>query len=476
MPSDPQLFPHRHRNGVCRRELLQVGFLGAVGASLPGLLGAAQASTPRRSSGGRAKSVILVWMPGGPPQMALWDLKPDSPAECRGSATPIRSSAAGVDVGHWIPRIAKQMHHCSIVRTITMGKEDENHIPGQLLMLAGVDQRPPNFKFFANRGDWPSVGALVQCLRPSSLPVPSAVHLPMRVKVGGEPIPGETAGWMGGRFDPWIVDADPAKADFRAPDLAPLPGLTVSRTDHRQRLLAQVDAHRRDLEQELGGRLFDEAQGRAFDIITSSNTRRAFDLAQETTAMRDRYGRHTWGQSLLMGRRLVEAGVKLVQVNLVAPSGSVNTWDYHQVEDASMKVHMPIFDQGFSALLEDLFQRGLLDETLVVCASEMGRNPVMGKTVSGAAVNASTPDGRNHWQFCWSVVFAGAGVRGGTVVGKSDEWAGYPDGEAYYPSDFASTILDALGITGVQEVRDLLDRPMYVNEGRPIRKLYTGSA
>lgn len=475
MSQNPQVIPHRHRNGICRRELLQVGFLGAVGVGLENAI-AARIAHAEAAGRKRVKSVILVWMPGGPPQMALWDLKPDSPSQCRGSATPIKTSAPGVEVGHWIPKIARQMHHCSIVRSITMGKEDENHIPGQLLMLGGVDERPPGFKFFASRTDWPSVGSLVQCLRPSSLPIPSAVHLPMRVKVGGEPIPGETAGWMGGKYDPWIVDADPASPKFRVPDLAPLPALTVERTGHRQQLLQQIDAHRRDLDQDLGGRLLSEAQQRAFNIVTSANTRKAFDLSKETEAVRDRYGRHTWGQSLLMGRRLAESGVKFVQVNLVAPSGSVNTWDYHQQEDALMKVHMPIFDQGFSTLLQDLEERGLLDETLVVCASEMGRNPVMGKTVAGAAANAATPDGRNHWQYCWSVVFAGGGVRGGTVVGKSDEWAGYPDGEGYRPADFASTILSALDINGTQEVRDYLDRPMYVNEGKPIRKLYSETA
>lgn len=473
MSDNPQVIPHPHRNGIFRRELLQVGFLGALGVGMESAFQpvAARAAGPEP----RAKRVILVWMPGGPPQMHLWDLKPDSPVECRGTAEPIKTSAPGVEVGRWIPKIARQMHHCSIVRSITMNKEDENHIPGQLLMLAAVDQRPPGFKFFANRTDWPSLGALTTYLKPVSSSLPTAVHLPMRVKVGGDPIPGETAGWMGGRYDPWIIDGDPNGAQFRVPDLAPLPALTVDRLQHRQRLLDQIDGAREDLEKDLGGRLLAESQQRAFDVVTAVETRRAFDLSQENVAARDRYGRHTWGQSLLLGRRLAEAGVKFVQVNLVAPSGSVNTWDYHNTEDVLMNKHMPIFDQGFSALLDDLNQRGMLEDTLVVCASEMGRNPILGKTVAGAAANAATPDGRNHWQYCWSVVFAGAGVRGGTVVGKSDSWAGYPDGEAYTPSDFGATILGALGIGQHAEVRDMLDRPMYVNDGQPIRKLYSGT-
>jgi hypothetical protein len=463
---------HIHRVGVSRRELLQVGFLGAFGMwmseAIDPLRALAHASTASGEVRSRAKSVILVWMPGGPPQMQLWDLKPDSPSQCRGTAQPIKTSAPGIQLGSRLPLTAKQAHHLALVRTITLNKEDENHIPGHQLLLAGIDERPATFKSFATRNDWPSIGSVVTALKPSSSGLPAAIHLPLRIKYEGAPVPGESAGWLGSKYDPWIVEQDPNAPDFHVHDLAPLPGLTVDRLGRRRELLAQVDSYRRDLDADLQVRQLSDAQQKAFGLATSEQTRRAFDLSQEPAALRERYGRHTWGQSLLLGRRLAQTGVKFVQVNI----GGLNAWDYHRSEDASMDKMMPRFDQGFSALLEDLHQQGMLSETLVLCMSEMGRNPVLGKAVTGAAMNAAEPDGRNHWQWCWTGVFAGAGVRGGNVLGESDEWASYPNSEAYHPSDIGATIYQALGLDPRTEVRDIQGRPVIVNQGSVMEKLF----
>jgi hypothetical protein len=463
---------HIHRVGVRRRELLQVGFLGAFGMwmtdALDPLQALARTTTPRAAVRPRAKSVILVWMPGGPPQMQLWDLKPDSPSQCRGSAQSIRTSAPDIQIGSRLPLTAKQAHHLALVRTITLNKEDENHIPGHQLLLAGIDERPATFKSFATRNDWPSIGSVITALKPSDSGLPAAIHLPLRIKYEGAPVPGESAGWLGSKYDPWIVEQDPSAPNFHVHDLAPLPGLTVDRLDRRRELLAHVDSYRRDLDTDLQVRQLSDAQQRAFALATSEQTRQAFDLSQEPAALRDRYGRHTWGQSLLLGRRLAQAGVRFVQVNI----GGLNAWDYHRSEDASMDNMMPRFDQGFSALLEDLHQRGMLEETLVLCLSEMGRNPVLGKAVTGAAMNAAEPDGRNHWQWCWTGVFAGAGVRGGNVIGESDEWAGYPNSEAYHPSDIGATIYQALGLDPRTEVRDIQGRPVIINQGEVMVKLF----
>ncbi len=190
------------------------------------------------------------------------------------------------------------------------------------------------------------------------------------------------------------------------PDLLPLPGFSVERLGGRQRLLEQIDGYRRDLDRDLGARQLTDAQQRAFAVSTSVETRRAFDLKQEPGTLRDRYGRHIWGQSLLLARRLSQAGVKFVQVNL---GDNVNYWDYHQQEDKFMDQHCPPFDKAFSAFLEDMHHQGMLDETLVLCLSEMGRNPVLGKSVAGAAANAATRDGRNHWQRCWTGLICGRG-------------------------------------------------------------------
>jgi uncharacterized protein (DUF1501 family) len=250
-----------------------------------------------------------------------------------------------------------------------------------------------------------------------------------------------------------------------------VPGFTVDRLAHRRRLLEQVDGFRRDLEADVSARQLTDAQQRAFALAISSSVVRAFDLQQEPAALRERYGRHTWGQSMLLARRLVQHGVKFVQVNL---GDHVNYWDYHSKEDALMDQHCPPFDRAFSALLEDLDQQGLLADTLVLCLSEMGRNPVLGKLPPGVPASQAAPDGRNHWHWCWTGLLAGGGVRGGTVVGESDEWAGYVKSDPVYPADVSATVFHCLGIDPHSEARDMLGRPVPLSEGTVIRKLFTG--
>jgi Protein of unknown function (DUF1501) len=454
---------HLHRTGICRRELLQVGFLGALGMTLAEVLGPPAASAGTRR---RAKSVILVWMPGGPPQMQLWDLKPDSPSGMRGSARPIRTSAPGLELGHWLPLTARQAHHLALLRTLTLRAEDDNHNLGHHKVLAAIDFKPPGSGDYASRFDWPSLGSVITALGGSAGGLPPAVHLPLPMLDGGKPDPGQSAGWLGSRFDPWQVTGDPSRPDFRVPDLMPLPGMAVERLGSRQRLLAAVDRARRDLDRDLAVRQLNYTQELAFTVATSAAARAAFDLAQEPPALRDRYGMHPFGQSLLLARRLVEAGVTFVQANM----GGMNSWDAHQDEDGYLKRLMPPFDQGFSALLEDLHQRGLLDETLILCTGEMGRNPRLGAPTAGGT--PGIPDGRNHWQWCWTAVFAGGGTRGGIAVGQSDACAAYPDDDACSPADLGATVYAALGLDPRAELPDLEGRPRVVNEGRVIEKLF----
>jgi hypothetical protein len=457
---------------MLRREVLQVGMLGAFGIAMDAVIGkSAQAAALPAGTYGRAKSVVVVWMPGGPPQMQFWDPKPDSPSQCKGTAVPIKTSAPGLEIGGRLPLTAKQGHLFSVVRSITLDAEDDNHILGDQKLLGALDKTPSNFKVFANRQEWPSMGSVVSYFKPNTNGLPTAVHVPYKVRFTGQGVPGETAGWLGSKYDPWLTEGDPNKPDYRVPDLLPLPGFTVDRLANRQKLLGQIDDYRRDLDATLSARQLSDTQDRAFTIATSAATRRAFDLSREPDALRDRYGRHTWGQSLLLGRRLVQAGVKFVQVNL---GDHVNYWDYHDSEDKLMDAHCPPFDKAFSAFLEDMQQHGLLDETLVICMSEMGRNPVLGKSVAGAAANAATPNGRNHWQWCWSGVFAGAGIRGGTSVGESDDWAGYVKSEPCFPSNIGATVFHAMGIPPHAEVRDIEDRPVFINDAEMVHKLYTG--
>jgi hypothetical protein len=462
-----QVIPHNHPTGFCRREVLQAGFLAALGMTLPDLLRPCPAAAAAPGFG-KAKHVLLVWLPGGPSQMQLWDLKPDSPSQAKGTAVPIKTSAPGIEIGQVLPKTARQMHRVALVRSLTLGAEDDNHEIGHQKMLAGLKQRVPGAGIHDSRRDWPSLGSVIAALKPVESGLPTSIHMPIRMTHRGMPFSGESAGMLGGRYDPWHIAGDPNSEEFRVPDLMPMPGLTLDRIGHRMRLLQEVDGYRRDLERDPSVGKLDAVNQRAFEITTAARTRDAFDLTREPAALRDRYGRHLYGQTLLLSRRLIEAGVRFVQANM----GPMNSWDWHNDEDDYMRRQLPPWDQAFSTLLQDLEERGLLQETLVLALSEMGRNPILGRTVTGAAVNAANPGGRNHWQWCWSMALAGGGVRGGTVVGQSDELAGYPDGEAFYPNDVAATVYHALGIAPLAEVHDLEDRPLVINDGSPITRLF----
>jgi uncharacterized protein (DUF1501 family) len=461
--------PHRHRSALLRREVLQIGFCAAAGVTLENTLARRAAAAPGMPPS-KAKSVIVVWMPGGPPQMQFWDPKPDSPVECRGTGTAIKTSAPGVMMGSRLPLTAQQAHRFALLRTITLNAEDDNHILGDQKLLSGILKTPANFNAFANRDvEWPSYGSVIHYKKPNPAGLPTAVHVPWRVRFTNQGVVGETAGWMGSKYDPWLTQGDPNLPNYTVPDLLPMPGYTVDRLENRRKLLAEIDTHRRDLDAQLTARQMTDSQSRAFSIATSSETRKAFDLSKEPEKLRDRYGRHTWGQSMLLGRRLAQAGVKYVQVNL---GDHVNYWDYHNTEDKLMDQHCPPFDKAFSAFMQDLADQGMLDETLVLCLSEMGRNPVLGRTVTNAAANAATPDGRNHWQWCWTGVIAGAGIRGGNVYGESDEWAGYVKSDPVTPSDIGATLYHAMGIDPQGMVDDILGRPMYFNDGEVLTKLF----
>jgi len=457
---------HRHRIGIDRRELVQVGFTGLLGMGLVDLLAprpaAATAARPS-ANGPRAKSVILVFMTGAPAHQDIWDLDMSRPAEVRGDARPMKTNVAGIEISEHLPKLAQMADRYSIVRSMHHGTNV--HEFGTHLMLTGVDQVPPGARHFATRADWPAMGSVVSFARPTTNGMPSAVILPTYLNAGYG-FSGQDGGIMGSRWDPWLVDKDPNQAGFRVPDLQPSPGLTVGRLENRRALLDRVDQHRGDLARIPEVRQLSERQERAFVTLTAPQTRDAFDLEKESPALRDRYGRHMFGQSLLLARRLVEAGVGLVQANM----GAMNTWDTHTDNFGQLKNRLlPPFDQGFSALLEDLSARGLLEETLVIAVGEFGRTPKVGSDNGGGITSAG---GRDHWGGVFSAVFAGGGVRGGRIVGKSDEHAAYPDGAAYSPSDLSATVFSALGIPPTSEFTDVQGRPFPVTTGTPIAPLF----
>jgi hypothetical protein len=340
-----------------------------------------------------------------------------------------------------------------------MAHRENNHLVATHHVLTGHQQPGAFFDKIASRDDWPDYAATLDHLRPRGDGVPSGVNLPTYLMEGPLLWPGQHAGFLGPRHDPWQVRSDPNKPDFRVEGLTLAPGLEVSRLDDRRALLARMDAQRAAMAKAAEGRRLTQQQDLAFKVLTSSKVAPAFDLGREPAAVRDRYGRHAFGQSLLLARRLVEAGVGVVQANM----GIVQNWDTHGNNFSRLKNDLlPPLDRGVSALLDDLGSRGLLDETLVIVMGEFGRTP---KVVG---------NGRDHWAQCFSGLFAGAGVKGGGIIGRSDKIGAFPATTPYTPDDFGATVYNALGIDPESELRDKQDRPVQLNRGRVMTALFDG--
>ncbi len=449
----------RSCEGPTRREWLRVGGLGVAGLTLPDLLRGRAAADPQRphaGSFGRARSCILCFLFGAPAHQDIWDLKPDARAEIRGEFRPIPTSLPGLSVGEHIPRIARGAHRLAVLRAVA--HPDNTHTVAMHYMLTGRRHAQPNTNPRNQPTDFPCFGAAVQYLRPGRAGLPSGISLNApanQVSANNHIFPGFFAGVLGSTYDPLFIAQDPSAPGFR-----PLPaaeGEAAARLRTRRTLLATVDARRRQLETAAG--TFRDEYQRAFTLVTSARARRAFDLAREPARVRDRYGRNSFGQGLLLARRLVEAGVQLVTVNWARDDAF---WDTHAHNFRDLKTKLlPPFDLGFSALLEDLEGRGLLGETLVVCLGEFGRTPT---------INANA--GRDHWAACNSVVLAGGGVRPGQVHGASDRHAAYPVTPPVSPDDLAATIYHALGIDPATEFRDRQGRPWQLALGRVLHELF----
>jgi hypothetical protein len=441
-------------DSVTRREVLRAGGLAALGLSLPQLLHARTAKTQ-----GPARSCIVLFLMGGPPQHSTWDPKPDAPPEVRGEFGPIQTNIPGMQVSSLLPRLARQAERLCVLRAVSTG--DNAHSSSGYYMLTGVPHAPMNAEN-VNPGppnNWPNIGSLVRRLRGDRGGMPGAVRLPMHIfNTDGSVWPGQDAGFLGRASDPWLFRCEPAAPAVRIPEFTLAADVPVDRLGDRRDLLQQLDRKIAGTPQ--AG--FSPLQAQAFDLLSSPKARAAFDLAREPAAVRDQYGRHHFGQSCLLARRLVEAGVGLVQVNWFRgpdePSDAP-CWDSHTKEAQRLKtVLAPTADQAFAALLEDLGQRGLLDETLVVCMSEFGRTP----RINGAG-------GRDHWGHVFSVALAGGGIRGGQVYGASDRQGGHPRNGRVTPQDLTATILDRLGYAAHTEIRDPQGRPLAVSKGDVIR-------
>ena len=458
-------------DGITRREWLRIGSLGAFGLGLQGLVRAREATSADQGSVfGRAKACIVLFLMGGPPQHETWDPKPNAPVEIRGDLKPISSSVPGFQVGELMPRTARLAHRVSALRAVS--SNDNAHSSSGYWMLTGTPHQPMNSEN-ARPGapnDWPCLGAVVKHVRqshgrPTTL-LPAAVTLPEHIwNTGMIPWPGQNAGFLGRRADPWLLVCDPAQPNYQVPELGLSSEVPALRFQSRQSLLEQVNRHLDGTERSGAVAKFDVQTQQAFGLLSSSQARRAFDLMREPPAVRDRYGHHRFGQSVLLARRLVEAGVSLVQVNWTREAGGSDSnpvWDTHQKNSERLKTAlMPPMDLAYSALLEDLADRGILESTVVVWMGEFGRTP---------KINGS--GGRDHWGHVFSVALAGGGVRGGQFLGASDRIGAFPKDGRVPPHDLVATIYHCLGISPDTELRDALNRPVPACRGEVLRQVF----
>ena len=462
---------------MTRRESLSAGALTLLGGgfTLPNLL-AAEARKPATLRPGKAKNVILLYLLGGAATQDMWDLKPDAPTEVRGEFKPIDTSAPGVRICEHLPRTSKWMHKAAVVRSVNHKAGCHNCLPS----YTGFEQPMPDQH--PRDSDPPSMGAVCEYLRGEGGDLPDYVYMPCWLGWGQVfRRAGPYAGFLGQRFNPLTTECRP----HGDPGTKPVPGkpvvvrgvpllpntafdadLTLDRLNSRRTLLQQFDDRKRSLDTNsaLGG--YDRIQRRAFDLLTSSRMRAAFDVSKEDPRRLDRYGRTLFGHSTLIARKLIDEGVRFVNVtwDLFWDRVQVDydAWDTHTNNFEILKTNkLPHFDQTFSALLEDLDGSGALDETLVVVMSEMGRTP---------KINANA--GRDHWTHCYSVVFAGAGIRGGTVYGASDAQAAFVKDRPVSTTDICATIYKCLGIDPNATVPDRGGRPVSIApEGRPIEEI-----
>ncbi len=474
--------PQRLCNGLTRRDVLRAGGAGLFGTGLARLLAAEEAGQVVRP---RAKSVMFLFMFGGPSQLETFDMKPDAPSGIRGPFNPIASRTPGLRVCELLPRLAALSDQYAVVRTLNHNQNDHNacHYIQTGHPLPPAERGAANVN--ATVKDWPAMGSVVEYLdrqadaaRPAPLrrDFPSYVYLPNPLgHIQGYDRSGQYGGWLGRQYDalatrikkkdkadnPYFRDCTEAELDFRVQGCDAYDDLTLNRTVRRVSLLEQFDTARRKLDQAHSVRQYDRVRARAVDLVTSEKMRSAFDVRRESSALRDRYGRHLFGQSALMGRRMLEAGARFVTVLWDCPDGY--SWDSHRNSDDVRKHLLPGLDQAFSALLSDMGERGLLDETLIVCVGEMGRTP-----------KPDTPQwGRGHWSHCFPAVLAGAGVRGGVTYGSSDKDAAYPADDPVSPEDLSATVFHALGIAPETRILDAQGRPVPLSGGgQPLVSLF----
>jgi len=471
--------PRTACDGIPRRQILQAGGAGLFGLTLPKLLAAEYQLTDLQP---RAKSVIFLLLFGGPSQLETFDMKPEAPDQIRGPFKPIPSRTPDLLISEHLPRSAMVSDKYTVIRTMSHHQNDHSS-GGHYLQTGHPWHIPIGGGFSPTPKDWPSIGSITEYIDQQhnglSRPLPTYMVLPNSLgalqEAGQYPRPGEHGGWLGRRYNPVTTriqkrdikdnpywrDCTDEELNFHIEGMANGEGMSLDRLNRRTSLLGQFDDARRLLQSASGSVGYSMFEQRALGLVTSQKTREALDIRRESDELRDQYGRHLFGQSCLMARRLVEAGVRFVTVHYDCVDGY--SWDSHLNSDDVRKSLLPTFDQGFAALLQDLDRRGLLDETLVVATGEMGRTP-----------KATPTWGRGHWSTLFPSVIAGAGIPGGRVYGKSDKDAAYSLDNPVKPEDLAATIYHALGIDPEMRVYNSENRPTHIVEGgSPLTTLWS---
>ena len=431
-------------DGLTRRDFLQAGALGAVGLSLPHLLAAQAAGAVKAEHDER--SVIMIFNLGAPSQMDTFDPKPDAPVEVRGPFKAIATASPDIQITEILPRHAKLANHFSLVRSC-FHTAPAVHDTGHQMMQTG--------RLFTGGLNTPHAGCVLSYLRGRRTDLPAHVLLPEPMgRTGGNLPHGQDAGFLGKAHDPFALMADPSKPDFKVPDLLPPPTIGEARLERRRRLREIVEAEVQNFETSANAKLLDANFDAAYRIMTSKQAREAFDLSKEPRKVRERYGMNRFGQCCLLGRRLIEAGVRFVTVNTFLTVFDEITWDIHGSKpftsiEGMKNIVCPMYDQAYSALLEDLIERGMLENTLVCNLAEFGRTP-----------RVNPAGGRDHWPQCWTSYFAGGGVQGGRVVGQSDPLGAYPAERPVDSAEVVGTIFHSLGLDLETALPGPAGRPM----------------
>ena len=471
---------------IDRRSFLVASSVGFAGLALNTARAANRNQAPTNAAnskphGGHAKSTILFFLSGGASHVDLWDMKPEAPVEYRGPFQPIATSAPGVTLCEHLPHLAKQAHHLALLNSIRGSVSTNDHHAGYYYNLTGHVPDPTFLSLGNNRtpypDDWPCMGAVVGAKRSINPNLPNFITLPQKEGAPAYTRPGQFAARLGLEYEPLYLDGDsknPLK--FQAPALLLEGSTTSARLNSRHALLGELDQTRREFEHYAVTRNWSGQQQRAFSLLLSSKTTEAFDVARETPQLRRRYGENVNGMSLLLARRLVEAGVPFITVfwrgdpdRLHKKCASGGGWDTHGNNFNCLKEDLlPEFDLAFSALIEDLEQRGMLDSTCLLVTSEMGRKPKIGDPRSGGVSGA----GRDHWTHCLTDLMAGGGIVGGQTYGSSDKLGEYPANKPITPADVTKTVYHAMGIEDL-EAFDNQNRPYnLLQEGQPLTELF----